>query len=223
MVWSAQRCKGEAEGKNGPSSSECCCAMLPTFGWRNAWRWLWTNFPVSLKKGFSVHTPQGFEDCLCIGSGDSLVAQMVKRLPATQGTWVQSLGQEDPLEKEMAAHSSTHARKIPWMEKPGRPQPMGSQRVGHDWATSLSLCVGSALGLGGKNPNITSLSEIPRSSRPGQMWIAMLSNMEDTSHTWLLTSNFIKNQIKFLSYTSHISHAQHTPLYLYQKTNKQNN
>ena len=60
------------------------------------------------------------------------MAQMVKRLPATQGTWVQSLGREDPLEKEMAAHSSTHAWKIPWMEKPGGPQPMGSQRVGHD-------------------------------------------------------------------------------------------
>ena len=54
-------------------------------------------------------------------------------------TWVWSLGWEDPLEKEMATHSSTLAWKIPWMEDPGRLQPMGSQRVGHDWATSLSL------------------------------------------------------------------------------------
>ena len=47
-------------------------------------------------------------------------------------TWVQSLGQEDPLEKEMATHSSTLAWKIPWMEEPGRLQSMGSQRVGHN-------------------------------------------------------------------------------------------
>ena len=56
-----------------------------------------------------------------------------------QETWVQSLGQEDPLEKEMATHSSTLAWKIPWTEKPGRLQSMGSQRVRHDWATSLYL------------------------------------------------------------------------------------
>ena len=57
------------------------------------------------------------------------MAQMVKHLPAIQ-TQVQSLGWEDPLEKEMATHSSTHAWKIPWMEKPGGLQSMGSQRVG---------------------------------------------------------------------------------------------
>ena len=57
---------------------------------------------------------------------------MVKRLPAMQETWVQSLGREDPLEKEMAPHSSTLAWKIPWTEEPGRLQSMGSQRVGHD-------------------------------------------------------------------------------------------
>ena len=54
---------------------------------------------------------------------------MIKRLPAMWETQVQSLGQEDPLEKEMATHSSTHAWKIPWMEKPGGLQSMGSQRV----------------------------------------------------------------------------------------------
>ena len=57
---------------------------------------------------------------------------MVKRLPAMQETQVRSLGQEDPLEKEMATHFSTPAWKIPWMEEPGRLQSMGSQRVGHD-------------------------------------------------------------------------------------------
>ena len=52
-------------------------------------------------------------------------------------TWVWSLGREDPLEKKMATHSSTLAWKIPWTEEPGRLRSMGSQRVGHDWATSL--------------------------------------------------------------------------------------
>ena len=60
------------------------------------------------------------------------MAQTVKRLPAIRDTWVQSLGQEDHLEKEMATHSSTLAWKIPWMEEPGRLQSMGSQTVGHD-------------------------------------------------------------------------------------------
>ena len=54
-------------------------------------------------------------------------------------TLVRSLGREDPLEKEMVSHSGTLAWKIPWTEKPGGPQSMGSQRVGYDWATSLSL------------------------------------------------------------------------------------
>ena len=60
----------------------------------------------------------------------SLVAQMVKRLPAMRETWVQSLGREDPLEKEMATHSSTFAWKIPWTEEPSWLQSMGLQRVG---------------------------------------------------------------------------------------------
>ena len=55
-----------------------------------------------------------------------------------QETWVRSLGREDPLEKEMVNHSSILAWRIPWTEKPGRLQSMGSQRVGHDWATSPS-------------------------------------------------------------------------------------
>ena len=61
-----------------------------------------------------------------------LVAQRVKRLSTMWVTWVQSLGQEDPLEKEKAIPSSTIAWKIPWTEEPGRLQSMGSQRVGHD-------------------------------------------------------------------------------------------
>ena len=62
----------------------------------------------------------------------SLVPPSVKNLPAVQETWVRSLGQEDPLEKEMAAHSSILAWRIPWTEEPGGLQSMGSQRVEHD-------------------------------------------------------------------------------------------
>ena len=61
-----------------------------------------------------------------------ILAQTVKRLPAMWETRVRSLGQEDPLEKEMETHSSTPAWKIPWTEESGRLQSMGSQRVGHD-------------------------------------------------------------------------------------------
>ena len=71
----------------------------------------------------------------------SLVAQAVKRLSTMWETWARSLGWEDPLEKEMAIHSSTIAWKIPRTEEPDRVQSMGSQRVGHDWATSLTYRV----------------------------------------------------------------------------------
>ena len=70
---------------------------------------------------------------------NSLVAQMVKHLPTMRETRVRSLGWENPLEKEMAIHSSTVAWKIPWSEEPGRLQSMESQKVRHGWATSLSF------------------------------------------------------------------------------------
>ena len=73
------------------------------------------------------HTHEGF----------SLVAQLVKNPPAMWETWVQSLGWEDPLEKGTATHSSILAWRISWIEEPGGLQSMGSQRVRHDWATSL--------------------------------------------------------------------------------------
>ena len=62
----------------------------------------------------------------------SLVAQRLKSLPPMRETWVRSLGQEDPLEKEMANHSSTLAWKIPWTEEPGKLQSMVLKRVGQD-------------------------------------------------------------------------------------------
>ena len=68
----------------------------------------------------------------------SLVAQIIKNLPAVQETWVQSLGWEDPLEEGMATHPSVLAWRIPLTEGPGGLQSMGSQRVGHDSVTKRS-------------------------------------------------------------------------------------
>ena len=73
-----------------------------------------------------------FDPWIGKATGASLVAQQLKRLPGMQETRVRSLGREDPLEKEMATHSSILAWRIPWREEPGRLQSMGSQRVGHD-------------------------------------------------------------------------------------------
>ena len=66
------------------------------------------------------------------GTRASLVAQRLKHLPAMWETWVRSLGWKDPLEKEMATHSSILAWRISWMKEPGRLQSKGSQRVRHD-------------------------------------------------------------------------------------------
>ena len=68
------------------------------------------------------------------------MAQRLKRLPAMRETQVRSLGREDPLEKEMATHSSTLAWRIPWTEEPGGLQSTGSQGVRHDWAASIHFC-----------------------------------------------------------------------------------
>ena len=69
---------------------------------------------------------------LCAQSGASLMAQMVKNLPAMWETWVRSLGQDNPLEKEMATHSSILAWRVPWTEVPGGLQSMALQKVGHN-------------------------------------------------------------------------------------------
>ena len=79
--------------------------------------------------------------CLLLPTGDSLVAQMVKHLPARQETQVRSLRHEDPLEKGMAAHSSILAWRIPWTEEPGRLQSMGSQKS--DMTERLTLSTGT--------------------------------------------------------------------------------
>ena len=69
----------------------------------------------------------------------SLVAQMVKNLPAIQETWVRFLGWEDPLEKGMATHSSILTWRNPWTEEPGGLQSMELQRVRHNWATNTHI------------------------------------------------------------------------------------
>ena len=74
---------------------------------------------------------------MLIIDGTSLLAQMVKNLPAMQETQIQSLGWEDSLEKEMATHSSIPAWRIPWTEELGRLQFMGSQRVGNDLENNI--------------------------------------------------------------------------------------
>ena len=72
--------------------------------------------------------------------GDFQVVLVVKNLPAIQETRVQSLGQQDPLDKGMVTHSSILTWKIPWTEEPGRLQSIGSRRVGHNWATNTVTC-----------------------------------------------------------------------------------
>ena len=81
----------------------------------------------------------------------SLVAQMVKNLPAMWETWVQSLGQEDPLEEGTATHSSILAWRIPWTEELGRLQFTDSQRGGHDWVTNAFTLKEAKIYNGGKD------------------------------------------------------------------------
>ena len=83
----------------------------------------------ALAGGFFTTGPPGKPpfDFNSYSSGASHIAQSIKHLPATRETWVQFLGWEDPLEKEMAIHSSILAWRIPWTEEPGRLQFMGSQ------------------------------------------------------------------------------------------------
>ena len=90
----------------------------------------YSSVRVSNKPYFFM-TP-AFSFTWCFKFQNSLVGQRLRHLPAVWETWVQSLGQEDPLEKEMATHSSILAWRIPWTEEPGGLQSIGSQRVRHD-------------------------------------------------------------------------------------------
>ena len=92
----------------------------------NTWRRKETTETATLPLQVLFNTRLGF-----------LVVQTVKNLPATQETWVRSLGQKDPLEKETAIHSSILAWRIPWTEKSGELQSIVLQRLGRDWATNV--------------------------------------------------------------------------------------
>ena len=115
-----------------------CLGLPPIFKLGCLLFWYWTAWTVCIfwrlicqLLCFQIFSPTlrvVFSSCLqspLLCKGASLVSQMVKRLPTTQKTRVRSLGWEDPLEKEMATHSSILAWKIPWTEEPGRLQFMG--------------------------------------------------------------------------------------------------
>ena len=104
--------------------------------------------------GLKHHRPKAQQYCNCPVSRlkrASLIAQLVNYLPAMQDTRVWFLGQEDPLEKEMATHSGILAWRIPWTEEPGGLQSMGLQRVGHNWVTNtfqysvMTFCISVVL------------------------------------------------------------------------------
>ena len=125
--------------------------------------------------------------------GASLVAQRLKHLPGMQETRVQSLGREDPLEKELATHSSTLAWRIPWREEPGRLQSMGSQRVGCYWATKLSFF--SFL----STIHITSQVALEVKNPPGNgfdSWVRKIPWRRSTIHLtmWIMWSDFSQPQ-----------------------------
>ena len=94
---------------------------------------------LSRKGGLYLVSWKSREDSMRLLLQLESLAQSVKNLPAVQETQVRSLGQEDPLEKEMATHSSILAWKISWTEEPGGLQSMGSQKVEHDWVTNTYL------------------------------------------------------------------------------------
>ena len=133
-----------------PAPSNVTPKRGTTLSGHSSYRWSKISRQDSNPNGFQKHLKQSTvwfsrshlgEMCSSfVTSAASLVAQMVKRLPAMRETWVWSLGQEYPMEKDMATYSSTLAWKIPWTEEPCRLQSMGLQRVGHNWATSLHFC-----------------------------------------------------------------------------------
>ena len=138
--------------------SDCCVVQLPSCLWLfvTSWTaarqastsltisWSLPKF-MSISDGIRKHVKKKMSRSLsplcahfCLLFNKHL-SQTVKHLPAMQETWVLSLGREDTLEKKMTAHSSTLTWKILRTEEPGRLQSKGSQRVRHNWATSLHL------------------------------------------------------------------------------------
>ena len=108
-------------------------SWLPTFAFQSLWNKRISFYGVSSRR--SCRSSKNQSALASLASGGSLVAQMVKNLPAVQKTWVQSLGWEDPLETGMATHSSILAWSIPWTEEPGGLPSLGLRTVGDNFAT----------------------------------------------------------------------------------------
>ena len=135
---SADSCLGSVNGrhwgKTGKQKAEKIilpCVWKCLMPWQQQWQHVCVSGFLLRQQSLMYNSKGSFRA--------SLMAPMVKCLPAMRETRVRSLGQEDPLEKETAIHFSSLAWKIPWTEEPDRLQSMGSQRVGQDPATSLSL------------------------------------------------------------------------------------
>ena len=119
-------------------------SVLPRAMTLHVYAWLSGTTLVSraMQRGSAIPLLQGSNFSLSLFlfelrfSCPSLVAQLIKNLPAVQEMQVRSLGWEDPVEKEMATHSSILTWKISWTEEPGGLQSTGLQRVGHDWVTN---------------------------------------------------------------------------------------
>ena len=144
------------------------------------------------------------------------MAQLVKSLSTMQETWVQSLGREDPLETEMATHSSILTWRIPWTEEPGGLQSMGSQRVGHDCETNILkkisakyLHLGFPGGSDGKESAciVRDLGSIPGLGRsPGEgngnpLQYSCLENSMDGGAWWATVHGITKSQTRLSNFT----------------------
>ena len=112
------------------------CSACPS---GDSWKWGPRGREGALSRQLAgEHYVAALRSSYCIAPSELqafTMAQWVNNLPAMQETWIQFLGQEDPLEEEMATHFSILAWKIPWAEEPGRPQSKELQRVEHDWVT----------------------------------------------------------------------------------------
>ena len=147
-----------------------------------AWRIPWTVQPGRLQSMGLQRVGHNWVTSLSLWA--SRVAQRLKRLPPMRETWARSLGWEDLLEKEMVTHSSILAWRVPWTEEPGRLQSTGSQKVGHNWATSLQSlwrCLRSS----GLHIMLRGLIECQVTIRQGrEAWCAAVHGVTK-SRTWL--------------------------------------
>ena len=120
-------------------------------------------------------------------------------------TGTMSLGWEDPLEKEMATHSSTIAWKLPWTEEPGRLQSIGSQRVGHEWVTSLSLSAGKESTCNaedaGEVGSIPGLGIRPGGGHGNPLQYSCLENSMDGGAWWATVHGVAKSWTRMSDFT----------------------